>query len=286
MKYDLHRVLEITLDELAQALGLSPEAVERCRQQIVETLRPRWPVLFLATGDQPPSDAAIESFRRLTALGIEASLVRSHSFAQAWPSQVLRARLGAVSLLDDLGAEQTRRLPDCFPLLCVLTLTSNTVAKTILGLYDAVPPRVLRVFLERGQAVVAVGLPPQRLAVDEETAPFWGLPQAVRLWLLEGYRTLEQWGVEFVRDEQLAEAVCRRFFGHENIGASAQSATRNPRSEIRAEGAEPPARGFITSDDVRSAWMRRERQIAVPRHVTVTDEARDFARRWGILLVE
>ena len=278
MKHDPRRVLEILLDELAQALGLSPEAVARCRRQIEEMLRPRWSVLFLATGDEPPSEAAIESFRAVTALGIEASLIRSHSFAQAWPTQTLRARLGAVSILDNLDADRIRGLTECFPMLCVLTLSSNTVVKTILGLRDAAAPRVLRRFLERGRPVIVAGVPPQRLALDESATVFWGLPLAMRQWLFEGYRTLEQWGVEFVEDERLTEAVRRRLFGLPSPPDRATNRSENPVG--------PSARVFLTADDVRAARAQGERQIKVSRNATVTDEAREFARRWGIQLLE
>ena len=281
MKHDPRRVVEILLDELAQALNLPPEAMDHCRRQIGEWLRPRWPVLFLATGDVAPSEAAIESFRALTALGIEASLIRSHSFAQVWSNQALRARLGAVSLLDDLGADIIAGLPDHFPLLCVLTLSDNTVVKTILGLRDAVPPRVLRVFLERGWPVVAAGVPPARLALDEGAPVFWGLPLTVRQWLFEGYRTLEQWGVEFVEDERLTEAVRRSLFGPASPFERATRST-NP----KGNAAEPSQRAFITADDVRAVRARGERQILVSHDATVTDEARESARRWGILLLE
>jgi len=278
MKHDPRQVVEILLEELAQALGLSPEALDRCRRQIAEMLQPRWPALFLATGDEPPSEATIESFRALTALGIEASLVRSHSFAQVWSSQILRARLGGVKLLDKLGVDEIGCLPDRFPILCVLTLSANTVAKAILGLRDALPPRVLRAFLERGQPVVVAGLPPQRMALDGGITGFWELPLAVRQWLFEGYRTLEQWGVEFVECERLAEAVRRRLFGP---GVPSQ-----PASHPGGEADKLSMRVFITADDVRTAWARGERQIQVPRDGAVTDEAREFARRWGILIVE
>ncbi|KPK72156.1 MAG: hypothetical protein AMJ84_04775, partial [Acidithiobacillales bacterium SM23_46] len=196
-------MLEIILDELAQAFHLSPEAVDRCRQKLAELARPRWPVLFLATGDEPPSEATIEAFRALTALGIDASLLPSHSFGQVWSRRVLRAQLGRLSILGDPPADAIHQLPDHFPLLCILTLSANTVVKTVLGLRDAVPPRVLRAFLDRGRPVVAVGRPPQRLAIDQGAPMFWGLPLAVRQWLAEGYRTLEQWGVEFVEAEHL-----------------------------------------------------------------------------------
>jgi len=281
MKHDPRRVIEIILDELTQALGLSPEAVDRCRQQIGEWLRPQWPVLFLATGDEPPSEAAIESFRALTALGIEATLIRSHSFAQVWPTAALRARLGAVSLFDEVGAEKIAGLPERFPVLCVLTLSSNTVVKTLLGLSDALPPRVLRAFLERGRPVVAAGLPPPRVALDEGATIFWGLPLAVRQWLVEGYRTLEQWGVEFVEDERLTETVRRKILGPATPGGSAARATNGEPSPGASS-----QRTFVTADDVRAARARGERQIRVARHAIVTDEARESARRWGILLLE
>jgi len=278
MKHDPRRVLEILLDELTQVFHLSPEQVGRCRQQLAEWLRPRWPVLFLATGEEPLSEATLESFRTLTALGIDATLVRSHSFAQVGSAQVLRAQLGSVSLLDNVSAGEICCLPERFPLLCVLALSSNTVIKTILGLRDATPPRVLRAFLERGRPVVAVGLPPQRVNVDEDRAVFWGLPLAVRQWLAEGYRTFEQWGVEFVEAERLVEAVRQRLFG-----VPARPATIG---QAAAAPAPTTGRVFITTDDIRAARSRGDRRIAVSPNTSVTDEAREFAARWGILLIE
>jgi len=278
MRHDRQRVLEIILDELAQVLHLSPEAVNRCRRQAAELFRSSRPVIFLATGEEPPSTTTIESFRALTALGVEASLVRSYSFAQVWPLQVLRAQLGSVNILGDLADDEIHRLPDRFPLLCILTLSSNTVAKTVLGLRDAVPPRVLRAFLERGRPVVAAGLPPQRVALEETAGVFWGLPLAIRQWLGEGYRTLEQWGVEFVQPERLVEAVRRHLFG----GPSQRGQAALPAVETHG----PSARLFITTDDIRAARARGEREIRIPPHATVTDEAREVAHRWGILLLE
>jgi len=277
-KHDPRRVLEVILDELAQVLHLSPEAVDRCRRQAAEWLRPRWPALFLATGDEPLSDAVIESFHTLAALGIGATLIRSHSFAQVWPSPTLRARLGAISLLDDLPDQKVRLLPEGFPLLCVLSLSSNTVVKTVLGLRDALPPRVLRAFLERGRPVVAVGLPPARLALEEDDALFWGLPLAVRQWLFEGYRTLERWGMEFVEAERLVEAVRRPLFLAPGQPISGPQSSPAPLTTS--------SRAFITTDDIRAARARGERQIAIPPLATVTDEAREFAGRWGIMLLE
>ena len=285
MKYDPRRVCEILLDELGRALRLSPEAVDRCRCLLAEWLRPRPPVLFLATGDRPPSDDAVESFRVLAALGIDGALLRSHSFARVWPAPVLRARLGACSLLDESAVRRTEiaRLPECFRLLCVLTLSDNTVAKTALGLRDALAPQVLRAFLEQGRPVVAAGLPPQRVAMDQNAAIFWGLPLAVRQWLFEGYRTLEQWGVEFVEPARLADAVRRRVFGDP---ARRASATPHAPQTAAPQKDTPAARRFVTRDDVHAAVLRGDRQLRVSPGTTVTDEARDFARRWGLLLLE
>jgi hypothetical protein len=289
MTHDPQHVIEIILDELARALNLSPVLVDLCRLRIAELLRPRRPALFLATGDTPPCDATIEAVRAMTSLGIDAHLARSHSFAQAWPVDVLRTRLDAVTLLDDLPSGDIRQLPDRFPLLCILTLSDNSVVKTVLGLRDALPPLVIRAFLERGRPVVVAGTPPPRLAFDRDASLFWGLPQPMRQWLAEGYRTLEQWGVEFVAAEQLAEAVCRRVFD------VAARGTPPAQPDVPATPARTPAsppssttvrRVFLTVDDVRAARARGERRIDVAPNVMVTDEARDFAARWGILLID
>ncbi|MCX8037440.1 MAG: hypothetical protein N3D11_10440 [Candidatus Sumerlaeia bacterium] len=293
MKHPPQRVLEILLDELARALHLTPEQTARCRILLADALMPRRPALFLATGERPLTDPVVEAFRTLTALGVRATLVRSHSFAQVWTSEVLRARLGTVALLDDLPTEEICALPDRFPLLCILALSDNTAMKSVLGLRDAVPPQIVRTFLERGRPVVAAGNPPQRSAVEERAAAFWELPLAVRQWLAESYRTLEQWGVEFVEAERLAETVKQRLFGgpQRPAGSNIQTVGSTPDSQTEVEAAptwarDPRVPHFITVDDIRAARHRGERQMRIAPNMRVTDEAREAARRWGILLLE
>jgi len=280
MNRDTREVVEIILDELAQVLGLSHEAVARCRRMLDEMLRPRRRALFLATGEQPPCEVVIESFRALTAFGVEATLLCSHSFSQVWPRSTVRARLGDVTLLGEPAADEAASLPDRFPLLCVLALSTNTVVKTVLGLRDSLPALVLRSFLERGRPVVAAGIPPQRLDLDGNGAIFWNLPLAVRQWVSLGYRTLEQWGVEFVEPHLLTEAVKRHLFG------APSSAARGRGSSPADDRAGSNGRVFVTVEDVRSALARGEREIRLSGGARATDEAREFARRWGIELIE
>jgi hypothetical protein len=277
MKYDARQLLEIIIDEAAQVLGLGPDAVEQCRRKLAELFQPRWPVLFLASGEQPPSDQTVEAFRALTAMGVEPSLVLSQSFSRVWSPQQLEARLGAVRRLDRFEDDDIAALPDRYPLLCILTLSDNAVAKTALGLRDAVPPRVIRAFLDRGKPVVVAGLPPQQLAVEESDAIFWNLPLALRQWVYRGYSTLDQWGAEFVEPAQLPRAVRRHLF---DLPESAGPGTG------RKTITHAQARAFITVADVRAARNRHERRIDIPPNAVVTDEAHEAARRWGILLVE
>ncbi len=293
MKHSPQRVLEILLDELAKALHLTPEQTVRCRFLLADLVMPRQAALFLATGERPLTEPVIEAFRTLTALGVRATLVRSHSFAQVWTSEVVRARLGAVALLDDLPPDQIARLPDRFPLLCVLSLSDNTAMKSVLGLRDAAPPLIMRAFLERGRPVVVAGRPPQRNAVEEHAAGFWELPLAVRQWLAESYRTLEQWGVEFIEAEHLAETVKQRLFGggprsaakaNEPFVGSAMDMQTGREALSAWTGGEQ--RLFVTVEDIRAARHRGERQMRIAPNMRVTDEAREAARRWGILLLE
>ena len=116
------------------------------------------------------------------------------------------------------------------------------------------------------------------MAMDQSAAIFWGLPLAVRQWLFEGYRTLEQWGVEFVEPAQLAGAVRRHVFGE----PAGRPAAKPPAGQAFAAS----SRRFITRDDVHAALLRGDRRLRVPGNATVTDEARDFAHRWGILLLD
>lgn len=277
MKHSARRVLEVVIDELARAFGLGPEAVDQCRRSLAEQLRPRWPVLFMATGDRPPCQATIHAFRTLAALGVEPTLLRSHSFSLLWSAQTVGAQLGNLSLLDSLDAGSFAELPERFPLLCILTLSDNTVSKAALGLRDAVPPQVLRAFLDRGRPVLAAGMPPQKSAPSDDEAKYWNLPRPLRQWMSDGHRTLEQWGVEFVDPVELPRAVRRYLFG--------LPANERP-SASPAKAASASGRAFITVDDVLAARMRGEKRMNVPAGAIVTDEARDYASRHGIQLVE
>jgi hypothetical protein len=281
MKHDARRVIEVLIDELGQVLRLAPEAVSRLRARLEEWLRPRWAVLFLATGERAPDEAAVEAFRALVALGVEASLVRSRSFREVEQAGNLSAfgpvaggQPVALHLIDNPSSDAIGRMAEEFPLLCVLALSENTVTKTILGLRDSKPPVLLRAFLERGKPVVAVGRPPQRVELDGGGAAYWSLPRPMRQWVADGYRILEQWGVEFVEPEGLLRAVRKHLFGLPDASVL----------RIAKRAASDSGRRIVTVEDVREARNRGDRRIALAANAIVTDEAREFARRWGIAI--
>jgi hypothetical protein len=283
-KIDQETLIRIIVEEVLRELagqgspkGRDCSQCMKCASTIAGNQSLQGRGLIVCTGGRKLHPDIIRSLKALQEAEIGLSALIADEFEQCVTSACFTRKTGITDCRDHVHFGDFDSFCRQFQFLLLPGLTTEVAVKAVWGILDRNAQRTIVECLRRRFPVLLVT--PDGEA--RQTVPWIDdLDQRWPLWIRENmhqiWRTLLEWGVREVSAGQLVRIALE----------TVQSPPANLR--YRESNGRPPGgkvRIFLTGQDVEAMQRAGERKLHLPPNGSLTQEADDLARKYGIKII-